>query len=120
MKNETLVIGATTKTDRYAYRAIKNLRSKNYKVKAIGVTKGAIDDVVINTQKLNFETIDTVTLYINPQIQKEYYEYILNLKPNRVIFNPGTENFEFEQLLIENDIQVEVACTLVLLATNQY
>ena len=67
-----------------------------------------------------FKDLDTVTLYLNPQRQKEYYKYIISLNPNRVIFNPGTENPEFYQLLSENKIEFEVACTLVLLGTNQY
>jgi len=74
----------------------------------------------IETQKKDFEDIDTVTLYISDKFQPEYYEYVVSLNPGRVIFNPGTENPEFEELLIQNDIHVEEACTLVLLKTGQY
>ena len=77
-------------------------------------------DITIETEKIPFKGVDTVTLYINPTVQREYYDYIISLHPRRVIFNPGTENPEFYTLLEENDIQYEVACTLVLLATNQY
>jgi hypothetical protein len=55
-----------------------------------------------------------------PSRQKEYYDYIIELKPKRVIFNPGTENIELAQLLAQANIDWENACTLVLLSTNQY
>jgi len=77
-------------------------------------------DVEIFDKKQFFENIDTVTLYLNPERQKEYYDYILALNPRRVIFNPGTENIELMSLLKENNINSEVACTLVLLSSNQY
>ncbi len=64
--------------------------------------------------------VDTITLYVGPQNQSIYQEYILNSKPRRVIFNPGTENPEFEEILENKGIIVEEACTLVLLSTGQY
>ena len=89
-------------------------------VKAFGLKPGTVGGVEIDTELKSYKNIDTVTLYLNPQRQKDYYSYILSLNPKRVIFNPGTENQELYNLLIENNIKVEVACTLVLLATNQY
>ena len=117
---KTLVIGATTNKDRYAYKAIHNLVGKSHQVVAIGAKKGMALDITIETEKIPFKGVDTVTLYINPKVQREYYDYIISLHPRRVIFNPGTENPEFYTLLDENNIEYEVACTLVLLATNQY
>ncbi len=117
---KTLVIGASTNKERYSYKAINNLIAKSHQVVAIGVKKGMVMDVLIETDKLDFHAVDTVTLYLNPVVQKEYYEYILSLKPRRVIFNPGTENEEFYKILKANDIAFEESCTLVLLATNQY
>jgi predicted CoA-binding protein len=105
---KTLVIGASTNKERYSYKAIHNLVDKSHQVVAIGAKKGMAFD------------IDTITLYLNPKAQVEYYDYILSLKPRRVIFNPGTENPEFYKILGANNIKYEVACTLVLLATNQY
>ena len=93
---------------------------KKHEVKAFGLRDGEVEGVKIETSKLNFKEIDTVTLYLNPRRQVEYYDYIISLKPKRVIFNPGTENMEFIKLLEENNIEAEVACNLVLLATNQY
>lgn len=117
---KTLVIGATTNKDRYAYKAIQSLINKSHQVVAIGAKEGMALDVKIETTKIPFKGIDTVTLYLNPKNQEAYYDYIISLKPRRVIFNPGTENSEFYEILIQNNIEFEVACTLVLLATNQY
>ncbi len=121
MKNKkTLVLGASTKPDRYAFKAITMLTEKGHSVIAIGQNSGEVAGVKINTKTIPLKNIDTVTLYLNPIRQREYYNYILETKPKRVVFNPGTENPEFYQLLKANGIEVEVSCTLVLLATNQY
>lgn len=106
--------------NRYSNIAIKRLRDKGIAVSAIGLRKGKVLDVVINDEKIPFDNIETVTLYLNSKRQVEYYEYIINLQPKRVIFNPGTENLEFVKLLQEHNIESEIACTLVLLSTNQY
>lgn len=120
MKKKTLVIGASLNTSRYSNIAINRLVHAGHKVKAIGLRKGTIAGIAIDTEKINYNNIDTVTLYINPKRQPEYYDYILSLNPGRIIFNPGTENPEFYQILDKNNISYEVACTLVLLSTNQY
>ncbi|KGL63924.1 CoA-binding protein [Polaribacter sp. Hel1_85] len=120
MKNVTLVLGASLKETRYSNIAIKRLRSKRLPVVAIGLREGKVEDVTIETKKIPFNNIDTVTLYLNPKRQLEYYNYIISLSPRRIIFNPGTENMEFVKLLKKNNIESEVACTLVLLSTNQY
>jgi len=121
MKNKkTLVLGATTKPDRYAYRAINMLVQKGHTVLAIGQNTGEVAGVKIQTKAVPVKNIDTVTLYLNPTRQRDYYNYIIEAQPKRVVFNPGTENPELYQLLELNNIKAEVACTLVLLATNQY
>lgn len=120
MIKKTLVIGASTNPSRYSFLAINRLVENNHPVIAIGLKEGAVAGVQILTAKPHFDNLDTVTLYLNAKNQEDYYDYILNLKPKRVIFNPGTENTEFYNLLKKNDIEVEVACTLVLLGTNQY
>lgn len=121
MKNKkTLVIGASTNPERYSYRAVNMLVGKGHSVLAIGQKAGEVAGVKIHTKAIPVKNIDTITLYLNPARQRDYYNYIIEAKPNRVVFNPGTENPELYQLLELNDIQVEVACTLVLLATNQY
>ena len=120
MIKTTLVLGASVNTERYSNKAIQKLRANKIDVFAVGAKKGEVLDVSITVEKLPFKNIDTVTLYLNPTRQKEYYEYIISLQPRRVIFNPGTENIEFLELLKENNIETEVACTLVLLSINQY
>ena len=121
MKNKkTLVLGATAKPEKYANIAINKLVEKGHSVMAIGQNTGEVAGVKIHTKVIPLTNIDTVTLYLNPKRQVEYYNYIIETKPKRVIFNPGTENPQFSQLLQSNGIKVEVACTLVLLATNQY
>lgn len=121
MKNKkTLVLGASTNPERYAYKAIQMLIDDQHPVIAIGQKQGTVATVNIHTKMIPVSQIHTVTLYLNPQRQKDYYNYILEAKPKRVIFNPGTENPEFYQLLKVNNIKVEVACTLVLLTTKQY
>lgn len=120
MSIKTLVIGASEKEERYSNKAIRALRSHNHPVRAIGLRQGKVEDVEFDKEKKQFEDIDTVTLYVGPKHQPEYYDYIVSLQPRRVIFNPGTENKEFYAILKENNIESEVACTLVLLSTNQY
>ena len=121
MKNKkTLVLGASLKPEKYAHKAITMLVEKGHSVIAIGPNKGEIAGINVRTKNIPLANINTVTLYINAERQKEYYNYINETKPKRVIFNPGTENPEFYQLLELNKIKAEVACTLVLLAMNQY
>jgi predicted CoA-binding protein len=120
MKNVTLVIGASTNPNRYSNIAIKRLVDKEIKVAALGLRKGTVLGVVIDDEKKDYTDIDTVTLYLNPKRQEQYYSYIIGLKPRRVIFNPGTENMEFVKLLNDNNIESEIACTLVLLSIDQY
>ncbi len=120
MSKKTLVLGASLKEERYSNVAIYRLRKFNIETVAIGMREGLVDDVKIHKELIPFQGLDTVTLYLNPKRQVDYYDYIVSLKPRRVIFNPGTENPEFYQLLKENNIESEVACTLVLLGTNQY
>ena len=121
MKNKkTLVLGASAKQDRYAYKAIIMLVEKGHPVLAIGQNVGEVAGIKIHTKAIPLKNIDTVTLYLNPTRQRDYYNYIVEAKPKRVIFNPGTENPELYQLLELNNIKVEMACTLVLLTTNQY
>ncbi len=117
---KTVLLGASNKPEKYAYKAIAMLTEKGHTVLAIGQNTGEVAGVKIYTKAIPLSKINTVTLYLSPARQREYYNYIIEAKPKRVIFNPGTENPEFYQLLELNKIKVEVACTLVLLATNQY
>ena len=119
-KKKTLVIGASENPARYSNLAIQRLNALQHPVVAIGLRKGSIGATTIDTEKKPFEDIDTVTLYLNPTRQKEYYDYILSLNPKRIIFNPGTENDELAAMAEQKNIKPMEACTLVLLSTGQY
>jgi len=117
---KTLIIGASNKPERYAYKALHLLQTKGHNVEAIARRRMTISGVEVHKDKVPFEDIHTVTLYLSAKFQPEYYDYILELKPERVIFNPGTENPELVELLKNNNIGYDIACTLVMLNTNQY
>jgi len=117
---KTLVIGASENPTRYAFRAIHRLIDHGHEVVAIGRKAGKVKEVEILTGLPEIEDLDTVTLYINPFIQKEYESYILSLKPKRIIFNPGTENPAFIQRAKQEGIATEIACTLVMLSIEAY
>lgn len=117
---KTVVIGASTNPDRYAYKATVALQIRNYEVVPLGLKKGEINGTAILTGEPDIENVDTVTLYVGPKNQPELYHYIISLNPKRVIFNPGTENSEFQNLLQKNNIQPVEACTLVMLAIGNY
>lgn len=120
MKKKTLVLGASINPSRYSNLAINSLVKNNHPVVAVGLKEGTVSGVEILKGQPHIENIDTITLYLNTKNQEQYYDYIFSLNPKRVIFNPGTENFEFYTVLQKNGIEVEVACTLVMLGTNQY
>lgn len=120
LRMKTLLIGASNNPDRYAYIAAERLLAHGHELALVGLRPDVIFGHPIETEKILFANIDTVSLYIGALRQPEYYSYILELNPRRVIFNPGTENPDFELLLKKNNIQYEEACTLVLLGTGQY
>lgn len=117
---KTLILGASDNPSRYSFLALQRLKSHGHPVEAIGRKKTVVGDTLIGTEKKVLENIDTVTLYLNPTHQKEYYDYILSLQPRRIIFNPGTENDELQSLAQKHGIQTLEACTLVMLSTGQY
>ena len=117
----TLIIGASSNEERYSYKAFYKLKESNHRVYALGFREGMLSDTQIYIDhQATWTDVDTVTLYLGAARQEPYFEYLVKLNPRRVIFNPGTENEEFENRLKEAGIQTEQACTLVLLATNQY
>ena len=117
---KTVVLGASDNPARYSYLAVEKLNRYGHPVVAIGKTEGLVGNTKIITDRLIEKEVDTVSLYLNPQLQKQYYDYILSLHPKRIIFNPGTENEELFDLAKANGIEPMEACTLVLLGTGQY
>lgn len=120
MNKKTLVLGASINPRRYSCLAIKKLINNSIEVKAIGQKCGSVSGVKIYTNKKLFKNIDTITLYLNKKNQINFYDYIVEIKPKRVIFNPGTENVALENILSQNNITFERACTLVLLGIGEY
>ena len=119
-KKKTLVIGASANPERYSYLAVEKLSAHQHPVIALGLKNGLIGNVAIETERKAFDNIDTITLYLNPFNQQDYYNYILSLNPKRIIFNPGTENDELNELAKNKGIITQEACTLVMLSTGQY
>jgi len=119
-KTKTLIIGASTNPNRYAYKAAQRLLEHGYEIYLLGAKRGLLFDYAIEIEPHAYVDVDTVTLYIGVANQPGYYDYILSLKPRRVIFNPGTENPAFETLLRSNGIEPVEACTLVLLSIGAY
>lgn len=119
---KTVIIGATTNPARYAYVAAGMLTEYKHEIIPIGIKKGEVygTSILDVYQRPPIFDVDTVTLYISPQHQPEHYDYIMSLKPKRVIFNPGTENPEFEKMVEESGAEALEACTLVLLRSGQY
>ena len=120
MSKTTVVLGASANPSRYSNMAINKLRAHGHPVVAIGKRVGTVGDTNVETLPQKVDSPDTVTLYLNPGNQKPYYDYILEMKPKRIIFNPGTENEELEVLANKAGIKTMEACTLVLLSTGQY
>ena len=118
-KGKTLVLGASTNPSRYSYLAVSSLLKNGFPVVPMGIKKGSIKGLQIENEKPDLD-IDTVTLYLSPTNQINYYDYILSLHPKRVIFNPGTYNPELIEKLKAQNIEVVEACTLVMLSTGTY
>lgn len=119
---KTVIVGATTNPSRYAYLAASMLTDYGHPIVPIGIKSGEVFNVPIQDirKEPEIKDVDTITLYIGPDHQPEWYEYLLSLKPKRIIFNPGTENAEFEKMAEDSGIEATEACTLVLLRTNQF
>jgi len=120
MHKKTLVLGASLKPNRYSNLAINLLTDNKIETVAFGLKAGNVSGIAIDTELIAYKNIHSISLYLNPQRQKEYYNYILALQPKRVLFNPGTENPELMELLDDNNIDYEIACTLVLLRIGNY
>ncbi len=119
-KKKTLVIGGSTNPERYSNKAIRELLQQGYPVVSTGGREAEVEGVKIETGNPDFKDIDTVTLYVGPARQPQLYDYVLGLKPRRIIFNPGTENNDFMELARKNNIETVENCTLVMLNTGMF
>ncbi|MCB0632278.1 MAG: CoA-binding protein, partial [Lewinella sp.] len=100
-EKRTVVLGASTNPARYSHRAVGLLLEKGIEPVPVGIKKGEIEGIPILNGEPEVEDVHTVTLYLNPERQRPYYDYILGLHPKRIIFNPGTENPELIRLTRE-------------------
>lgn len=117
---KTILIGASTNPERYAYKAACSLKEHGHEVVLLGIKPGNVEGIQIQTDRPELKDVDTVTLYLNPQNQVSWYGYILGLKPRRIIFNPGTENEQLAEIARAVGIDTVEACTLVMLSVGNY
>ena len=120
MVKSTLVIGASLRENRFSNICVRTLSEGHFPVTALGLREGFIDKIKVQTGFPVLHDIHTITLYLGPQNQFVYYDYILDLKPARVIFNPGTENPEFQQRLAKAGIRVTEDCTIMMVEGNRF
>lgn len=122
MSKKTVIIGATTNPSRYAYFAADRLTNSGHEIVPVGIKKGEVfgEEILDIRESPKVENVDTITLYLGARHQPEYYDYLLNLNPKRIIFNPGTENPELVKLASKKGIETENACTLVMLGSGVY
>lgn len=121
-QKKTVIIGATPNPARYAYRAAQMLTSYGHPIVPLSIKRGTVagEEIQDLRSKPAINDVDTVTLYIGPRNQPEWYDYILSLAPKRIIFNPGTENSSFIQLARERGIEPVTGCTLIMLQVGTY
>lgn len=119
---KTVIIGATTNPSRYAFLAAGMLADYGHEIVPVGIKEGVVEgkEILSIRDKPQIDEVDTITLYIGPAHQIEWYDYFLSLKPKRIIFNPGTENPDLELLANKSGIETIEGCTLVMLRTGQY
>ncbi|MDH5366400.1 MAG: CoA-binding protein [Cyclobacteriaceae bacterium] len=119
---KTVIIGGSPNPNRYAFMAAERLEGYGHEFVPVGIKKGEVlgEKILDIKEKPPINDVDTVTMYIGPQYQPEWYDYILSLKPNRIIFNPGTENCEFKLLAEKKGIEVVEGCTLVMLGVGNF
>ena len=120
MGKKTLVLGASPNPSRYSYTAVERLQAAGHETIAIGLRKGKIGMIEIETGQPSKEDIDTITLYVGAQNQPPLYPYIFSLHPKRIIFNPGAENAELARMAKEKEIETVYGCTLVMLTLNTF
>jgi predicted CoA-binding protein len=119
---KTVIVGATPNPNRYAFLAAEKLTEHGEAFVPIGIKSGHVfgQTILDLRTKPNISDVDTLTMYLNADHQREWTDYLLSLKPRRIIFNPGAENPEFTEKAKALGIETENACTLVMLATGVY
>lgn len=119
---KTVIVGATTNPERYAYLAANRLRAHHHPIVPLGIKKGTVAGAEIQDlrERPAIDGVDTITMYLSPSNQTEWENYLLSLKPRRIIFNPGTENPALAAKAQQQGIETLEACTLVMLSVGNY
>jgi|SRR6056297_648582 len=117
---KVMVLGASPNRKRFSNTCVKSLIRYDYQVVPVGIREGKIAGISIEEGKPQVKKLDTITVYLNPKNQQEYYDYMISLKPRRIILNPGAENEELKSLAEKKGIEVIEDCTLVMLNTGQF
>ena len=119
---KTVIIGASPNPDRYAFQAASTLKQYGHEFVPLSIKRGEVlGQSIIDIRTLSaIAGVHTITLYIRQELQEPFYDYLIGLKPKRIIFNPGTENPEFAEMAEQAGIEAVEACTLVMLRTGQF
>lgn len=122
MSKRTVIVGATPNETRYAYKAASRLTGHGHDIVPVGIKQGAVfgHEILPIRENPPIENVDTITMYIGPAHQGEYYDYLRGLGAKRFIFNPGTENHEFMKMLEDDGVEVVEGCTLVMLSVGNF
>jgi len=118
--SKTVVLGASPDSSKYSYKCVKSLLKHGHEAVPVGKKEGRIEGVEILTGRPQITDVHTLTIYLSPENQKEYYDYIIVLNPSRIILNPGTHNQELIDLARGKGIEVVVDCTLILLSSGMF
>ncbi len=117
---KTLVLGASPNPIRFSYKAVKSLQRHDVPVVPVGIKNGEIGGIEIIRDRPQIDDVHTVAMYVGPVRQKDYYSWLLSLRPARIIFNPGTENDEFMEMAKKEGIEVLEDCTLIMLNAGRF
>jgi predicted CoA-binding protein len=121
MGQKVAILGASSKKDRYSYKAFQMLQDYGHTPLPVSPKLQELEGIKAYANIKDVPAgVDTLTMYVGPETSTKLQTDILNLKPKRVIFNPGSENVELEKALEEAGVHVIEACTLVLLRTEQF
>ena len=117
-----MILGATTNVDRYAWLAAQMLTEYKHEIVPVGIREGEVmgENILDLNVKPPVSDVHTVTLYLNPNNQIPWYDYIISLNPKRIVFNPGTENEALQTMAEQNGIETVIGCTLVMLRSKTY
>ncbi len=122
--SEVVVLGASNRPDRYAFMCMTTLAEMGHKAIPVNPRESMVLGHYcyqnLKDLRKDHPAIDTLTIYVNPDISGKLEKDIIELKPKRVIFNPGSENHHLQKMLEKENIKCLEACTLVMLRTGQF